>query len=304
MSLPVAAAIIGLTLAFSSRAAESPSPMTANDLASRLSALRQDGASYVRLRMEIKGATKETLQLQIKERRTKNSSEVVYQVLYPKERKGESVLLRKIGNRPASGSVFVPPNTLRPIDDLKEPLLGSDLSYEDVVDNFFAWDQQAIVGTEKVDGVNCPILESKPGKGERSIYGSVRSWIDVRRLVPLRVEKYASSGQLLRRIDTTRVVADAGHHIPADLTVGGARPDSSTLLDGSRIRHNVTYTDRDFTIEGLKEIATPRKNMSIFIVHPPDHERRCRRADDGDELAVATRCRDEAGGLAGGENLN
>ena len=98
----------------------------------------------------------------------------------------------------------------------------------------------------------------RSGKGEHSIYGSVRSWIDVRRLVPLRVEKYASSGQLLRRIDTTRVVADAGHHIPADLTVGGARPGASTLLDGSRIRHNVTYTDRDFTIEGLKELATPR----------------------------------------------
>jgi len=261
ISLTVAAAIIGLTLPFCSRAAENPPPMTASDLASRLSALRQDGASYVRLRMEIKGATKETLQLQIKERRTTNSSEVVYQVLYPKERKGESVLLRKLGNLPASGSVFVPPNTVRSIDDLKEPLLGSDLSYEDVVDNFFAWDQQAIVGTEEMAGVKCRILESKPGQGDRSIYGSVRSWIDMRRLVPLRVEKYASSGPLLRRIDTTRVVADAGRHIPADLTVGGARPDSTTLLDGSRIRHNVSYSDRDFTVEGLKEIATPPKSQ-------------------------------------------
>ena len=260
MSLPVAAAIIGLTLAFSARAAESPPPPTANDLASRLSAIRQDGASYVRLRMEIKGSTKETLQLQIKERRTKDSTEVVYQVLYPKERKGESVLLRKIGNQPASGSVFVPPNTVRPIDDLKEPLFGSDLSYADVVENFFAWEQQAIVGTEKVDGVTCPILESKPGKDERSIYGSVRSWIDVRRLVPLRVEKYAGSGQLLRRIDTIEVTSDAGRQIPATLVVSGAREDSSTRLAGSRIRHDVTYTDRDFTIEGLKEIATPHTN--------------------------------------------
>ena len=109
-------------------------------------------------------------------------------------------------------------------------------------------------------GVNCPILESKPGKDQSSIYGSVRSWIDVRRLVPLRVEKYASSGKLLRRIDTTRVAEDAGHQIPSELTVGGARSDSSTLLDGSRIRHNVTYTDHDFTIEGLKEIATPRSS--------------------------------------------
>jgi hypothetical protein len=56
------------------------------------------------------------------------------------------------------------------------------------------------------------------------------------------------------------VVADAGHQIPADLKVSGARPGSSTLLDGSRIWHNMSYTDRDFTTEGLKEIATPRKS--------------------------------------------
>ena len=259
MSIP-AAALICLTLTFASRAADSPLPMTAKDLASRLSALRPEGTSYVRLRMEINGATRQTLQVQIKERRTKDSLEIVYQVLYPKERKGEALLLRKAGNRPASGSIFLPPNTLRTIDDLKDPLLGSDLSYEDIVDNFFAWDQQAIVGTNEVDGVKCTILESKPGKDQRSIYGSVRSWIDVRRLVPLRVEKYASSGELLRRIDTTRVVADLGHQIPANLTVVGAKPDSSTLLDGSRIWHNVAYTDRDFSIEGLKEIATPRRS--------------------------------------------
>jgi len=163
-----------------------------------------------------------------------------------------------MGNRPASGSVFMPPNTLRPIADLNEPLLGSDLSYEDVVDNFFAWDQQAIVGNEDVEGVNCTILQSNPGKDEPSIYGSVRSWIDVRRLVPLRVEKYGTSGKLLRRIDTTRVVLDSGHQIPANLTVSRARPDSLTLLDGSRIRHNVTYTDLDFTTEGLKNLAAPK----------------------------------------------
>jgi hypothetical protein len=179
-------------------------------------------------------------------------------VLYPKERKGESVLLRKMRNEPASGSVFVPPNTVRPIDDLKEPLLGSDLSYEDAVDNFFAWNQQALVGAEKVDGVNCTILESKPGKGEHSIYGSVRSWIDLRRMLPLRVEKYDSSGQLLRRIDTTRVAPVGDHKIPAVLAVTGARANSSTLLDGSRITYDVTYRDRDFTLEGLKGLTTPR----------------------------------------------
>ena len=86
---------------------------------------------------------------------------------------------------------------------MKEAFFGSDLSYEDLVENFFAWDNQAIVGTETVDRVPCQILESKPGKGDRSSYAKVRSWIDVKRLVPLRVEKYLASGQLARRIDTT-----------------------------------------------------------------------------------------------------
>ena len=252
------AAAMSLAFALASHAAEPASPLPAGELASRLSALRQNGASYVRVKMEISGAKKETLQLQIKERRSKNATDVVYQVLWPKERKGESVLLRKSGARAASGSIFMPPNTLRTIDDLNAPLLGSDLSYEDIVEDFFAWERQTIMGTEAVGGVSCQLLESKPGKGERSSYGSVRSWIDTRRMVPLRVEKYSGSGQLLRRIDTTRVVAGAGHHIPANLTVRNTRSGSSTDLDGSRITHDVKYTDSDFTVDGIKAVATPR----------------------------------------------
>jgi hypothetical protein len=258
MSVRVAAALLSLAPIFSVDAVDPAAPLPAGELASRLSALQQDGTSYVRLRMEVKGPTPAVLQLQIKQRRTKNTSEIVYQVLFPKERKGESVLLKKTGNRPASGSLFTPPSTVRPISDLKEAMLGGDLSYEDIIENFFTWEQQAIVGNEAVDGVNCQILESKPGKGDHSTYGSVRSWIDPKRLVPLRVEKYSASGKVLRRIDTARVVADGARHIPADLVVHGTRADSSTLLDGSRIKHDVNYTDADFSVDGLKEVTVPR----------------------------------------------
>ncbi len=250
-------ASLGFTFACPVSAAD-PAPVpNAGELAAKLSALRQDGSSYVRLRMEIKGSTAETLQLQIKQRRTKSGSDIVYQVLFPKERKGESVLLRKSGSRAATVATFTPPDKARTIDDLKEPLFGSDLAYEDVVDDFFAWSQQTIVGTEEVDGVNCQVLESKPGKGDRSGYGSVKSWIDVRKMVPMRVEKYSSSGKLQRRIDTTRVVSDSGHPIPANLSVRSGRQ-STTLLEGSKIKHDVAYIDRDFTPEGIKDVSVPK----------------------------------------------
>jgi hypothetical protein len=255
--------VIGLALAFaaafSKAADETPAAMSASELAGRLSALRQDGSSYVRARMEIKGAAKQTLQIQIKERRTRGATEIVYQVLWPKERKGESVLLRKAGSRPATGAHFTPPSTTRPIDagQINEPLLGSSLSYEDVVENFFAWDQQSIVGSEDVNGVSCQILESKPGKGERSSYARVRTWADPKRLVPHRIEKYSASGQLVRRIDTTRVVVDDRRRpIPANLTVRDPREDSITDIDGSRIKHGVAFADREFTPEGIGELTT------------------------------------------------
>lgn len=235
---------------------------TAAELAERLAALQQDGNTYVRLRLDVQraGEAKIALQLQIKQRRTANATEVVYQVLWPKERKGEAVLLRRAGNQPLTGAHFTPPNTARALDAAqgKEPLFGSDLSYADVLENFYAWEKQSIVGAETVDRVPCQILESRPGKAQQSSYGSVRSWVDTRRLVPLRVEKYSASGQVVRRIDTTSVATDdKKRHIPAMLAIR-FQNDSVTELDGSRLRHNVIYEDREFTSGGLSDMKVPR----------------------------------------------
>jgi hypothetical protein len=266
MIFRIAAASFCLALLVSSARSADPAPpaISATDLAARLSAWQQDGASYVRLRMEVKqppGTSKGALQIQVKARRTKMTTEVVYQILWPKERKGEAVLLRKARDRSASGSIFTPPDTVRSLDasQMKEPFFGSDLTYEDLIDDFFAWEHQAIVGTEDVDGVSCHILESKPGKGDRSSFAGVRTWVDTRRLVPLRIEKYVAAGRTARRIDTANVVTDdIGRHVPANITVRGSRKDSTTELDGSRINHDVTYTDRQFTPDALKEVTIPR----------------------------------------------
>lgn len=246
-----------VVLALASNASENPPPATARDLADHLGKLQQDGASYVRLKMVVNGGTEATMQIQIKQRRIPSVTEVVYQVLWPKERKGESILLRKTQATPANGFTFVPPNTLRPIADMKESLFGSDLSYEDVVENFFLWDRQELSVNGVVNGVNCAILVSTPGKADHSTYGSVRSWIDLRRSVPLRVEKYSVSGHLLRRIETTRVVANGGRFIPAGLVVHGSKQDSTTEFDGSRIKRDVNFTDAEFTGEGIKQLSLP-----------------------------------------------
>ena len=227
-----------------------------SDLAGRLRA-KEQGSTFVRVRMQIGSGEKQTLQVQIKSRTSGTDADIVYQILFPKERKGESVLLHRLAEK-LTGTRFVPPNTFRPIasSQLTESLFGSDLSYEDIVDNPYVWNQQAIVGTEVIDGNSCQVLESKPAKGHKSSYSSVKTWVDSRRLVPLRIEKYDASGKVVRRINTTRVLLDGTDSMPADLKVYGPSG-SVTEINGSRIRRGVTYADNEFIPEGLRQLTAP-----------------------------------------------
>ena len=226
-----------------------PPAMSAAELADRLNAVSQ-GNALIRSKLEVRSleGAKRVLQLQIKQRRTKTATDLVYQVLWPDEHKGEAVILHQAQGA-AKGSIIVPQQPVRAIksSEMNEGLFGSDLSYQDAVENFFAWKKQTLVGSETINGVNCQILESKPDSSSVSIYAKVRSWIDPQRFVPLRIEKYSSSGELVRRIDVTRVARDEKHHpIPASLTVHGPRKNSVTEFNGARIDQDVNFTDADF----------------------------------------------------------
>ena len=231
-----------------------PSAMSAAELADRLDASSQ-GSALIRSKLEVRSleGAKRVLQLQIKQRRTKTTTDLVYQVLWPDEHKGEAVILRQAQGA-AKGSIIIPQQPVRAIkaSEMNEGLFDSDLSYQDAVENFFAWKKQALIGSETINGVSCQILESKPDSSSVSVYAKVRSWIDPQRFVPMRIEKYSSSGELVRRIDVTRVARDEKHHpIPASLTVHGSRKNSVTEFNGARIDQDVQFTDADFTAAGV-----------------------------------------------------
>jgi len=234
-----------------------PATISAGELASRMNAARQ-GNAVIRARLEVRSPDggKRVFQLQIKERRTATAADLAYQVQWPKERKGETVFFHQDSDGTARATVVAPPAPVRVLEasQMGEGLFGSDLSYQDAIENFFAWKDQAITGSEAIDGVECQILESKPGKSGVSTYAKVRSWIDVRRLVPMRIEKYSAAGQVVRRIDTTYVGRDQrDRFIPAKLTVRSPSKDSITEFDGARIEQGMQFTDRDFTPETISK---------------------------------------------------
>ena len=235
--------------------------LSAKDLAAKMSAQQQDGSTYFRLKMNTKGAGQQgTIQVQVKQRRTANSTELLYQILWPKERAGEAELLKRSGNS-FSGAALTPPDKINKLGSsaLDEPLLGTALTRADVVENFFAWEFQKISGSEKVNRIECQVLDSHPGKEQATTSAGVRSWIDTHRMIPMRVEKYDASGKTITRIETTRVLTDEkGRNLPANLTVTNLKTGAVTELEGSKLKRDISYQDAEFTPSGLSRLDPPK----------------------------------------------
>lgn len=239
--------------------------LSAGDLAAQLSEAVEDGDSATRLRLKIEpseGEGEAVMQIQVKARRSAGKTEIMYQVLWPKDRKGRAFLIQREGKGAAKGVVYTPPKTLVQLNGakMKDPVFGSDLAYQDIVENFFNWEKQQLTGKETVDRAECVILESKPGPKDSTPYGKVRSWIDPSRLVALRVEKYDTSGKLVRTIETTRVFKDERKlYIPASMLVRRSDGGTVTEVEGSNIRRDVKFKDQDFTTKALNDYRLPRK---------------------------------------------
>ena len=85
---------------------------------------------------------------------------------------------------------------------LKQSLMGSDLSYEDMMDNVeLLKDYDAgVIGSEIVDERDCWIVELQAKTAEVN-YQIRKVWVDKVRYIPLKEELYAKSGKLLKRME-------------------------------------------------------------------------------------------------------
>ncbi|MDL2245478.1 outer membrane lipoprotein-sorting protein, partial [Parabacteroides sp. OttesenSCG-928-J18] len=101
---------------------------------------------------------------------------------------------------------------------LRQSVMGSDLSYEDVMDDRKLTEtyNAELSGEEEVDGRPCWVLSLK-AKVDDVAYDAQKIWIDRERLVPLRQELYAKSGQMLKRILLSDVRQIDGRWFPMQM---------------------------------------------------------------------------------------
>ena len=76
-----------------------------------------------------------------------------------------------------------------PFEHWNDALVGTDFSYEDMLESQFFWKHQELLSPEKYGARDCFVLKSKSGSQDRTYYDSVTSWIDRGILFPVHVVK-------------------------------------------------------------------------------------------------------------------
>lgn len=101
---------------------------------------------------------------------------------------------------------------------LRQSVMGSDLSYEDMMDDRKLTDiyNATVTGEEVIDGRKTWILEMIAKVDDVAYYKRI-DWIDAERYVPLKEELYAKSGQLLKRTTLTDVKNFQGRWFPTTM---------------------------------------------------------------------------------------
>jgi outer membrane lipoprotein-sorting protein len=144
---------------------------------------------------------------------SEGNSKAFTEYLSPAAEKGTKML--KI-----SGQLWIyTPSTDRTIqisgNMLKQSVMGSDLSYEDMMDDRKLQEQysEKLVGRESVDGRGVYVVQLTAKVNDVSYY-SQKMWIDSLRFVPLKQELYAKSGQLLKKVEFKDVRNIQGRWFP------------------------------------------------------------------------------------------
>lgn len=138
---------------------------------------------------------------------------------------------------------------------LRQSVMGSDLSYEDMMEDRKLTDvyDAEVSGEEVVGDRKCWVILLK-SKVEDVAYHSQKMWIDQERYVPLKQELYARSGQLLKRMELSDVKKIGNRWFPMTVVYKDMLKDGKgTEFKMTSVKFDQQIPDYIFTKAALKQ---------------------------------------------------
>lgn len=138
---------------------------------------------------------------------------------------------------------------------LRQPVMGSDLSYEDMMDDRKLTEiySAKVTGNETIDKRDCYVLELI-SKVADVAYFKQKIWVDSERFVPLKQEMFAKSGQLLKSAVLSEVKQVSGRWFPMKIVYKDAlKEGEGTEFRITSIKFDQNIPEYIFTKAALKK---------------------------------------------------
>jgi len=137
---------------------------------------------------------------------------------------------------------------------LRQSVMGSDLSYEDLMEDPKLIDlyDASVLREEPLGGRPCWVLRLE-AKTEGVAYHSREMWVDQERFVPLREQRYAKSGRLLKTTDVLDVRRIDDRWVATTILFKDAlKASGGTRFEIESIAFNVNIPDHVFSKAALR----------------------------------------------------
>ena len=187
-----------------------------------------------------------------------DDARALIQVTAPPARRGVSLLILQEDQSPPGLHMYLPElRSVRRVtgNTLSGTLLGTDFTYEDFL-HIYGLAGAARLEQRKDEELNerqVFVVDMEPAD-EHSSYEMIRSYIDQRWCVPLKVEFYTKAANLRKtlNVDAGAIKDVNGHHIPIKLEMRDLVQDTRTQVTVESITVNDEIKDSLFSLSHLR----------------------------------------------------
>jgi outer membrane lipoprotein-sorting protein len=138
----------------------------------------------------------------------------------------------------------------------QDPFMGSDFAYEDVSGRNIHHDNHKLLGSEKVAGDDCYIVENTPMSkyASNDKYSKIKAWIRKSDYITMKVEYYNKAGKLWKVYTSEKIKTIAGFPTILKRNMRTVTTGTHTviLVNPKKVRYNVGFTKDLFTERSLK----------------------------------------------------
>jgi len=125
-----------------------------------------------------------------------------------------------------------------------QPILGSDLTYEDLAVDFVNWDDTEPLGIDSIKTLKSYVYEATPGPDNHSQYAKVRYWVSALYWAFLRIDGVNAQGQTVKRVEVQDVMQIGKFTVFKEMKVSEMDPERNDIAKST------TFIDIDGGKEG------------------------------------------------------